>query len=176
MSFQVYTLLWEQIIPRNIWLHLCPSLPQPPSLRNKETTTCSPFCPLWKGKRKSQHNETQHGNFKRFNFSAHGPAMDECQTAPLPDKRIQQSWRFPQGKSYHFIILACLHCPASHNCRSSCSHLKGSTALLHTENTHYHQTGTELNKLQTPALNQASSPSTVNGERQTHLQSDNSPI
>lgn len=29
--------------------------------------------------RRSQHKETQHSNFKRFNFSAHGPAMDERQ-------------------------------------------------------------------------------------------------
>lgn len=101
------------------------------------------------GERQSQHRETQHGNFKRFNFSAHGPAVDECQTAPLPDKRILQSWRFPQGKSYHLIILACLHCPASHVGRGSCSHPKGSTAPLHTENTHYHRTGIELTELQT---------------------------
>jgi len=43
------------------------------------------------GERKLQCKETQHSNFKRFNFSAHGPAVDECQTAPFPDKRNQQS-------------------------------------------------------------------------------------
>lgn len=69
--------------------------------------------------RKPQHKETQHSNFKRFNFSAHGPAMDECQTAPLPDRRVQQSWRFPQGKLYHLIIPTRLLCPAPHSSRGS---------------------------------------------------------
>lgn len=86
--------------------------------------------PLWKEKKKSQNKETQHSNFKRFKFSAYGPGMDGCQTAPLLDKGIQQSWRFPEGKSYHLIILACVYCPAFLNSRGSCSHLKGSIALV----------------------------------------------
>lgn len=140
---------------QNIWLHLCPSLSQPaPASKTAKQGDHNmlSLSSTVEGERKSQHKETQHGNFKRFNFPAHGPAVDECQTAPLPDKRIQQSWRFPQGISYHLIILPWLHCPASHISGGSCSHLEGSTALLHTENTHYHWTGIELAEPQMSAL------------------------
>lgn len=167
MSFQVYAQLWEQIVPMNIWLYLCPSLPQPPSLLNKETRTCSPFCPLWKGKENPSTKKPSTVIWRGLTFQLMDQLWMNARQLLSQTREFSRAKGFLRGNRVYLMILACLHCPASHNSRGSCSHLKGSTALLHTEKTHYHWTGIELTKLQTSALNQASSPSTVNKERQT---------